>query len=318
MDLVKLSAAGGMAAFAVLALVATSDASSAEPTSFGAPTELPAPDIQTRIDAAFDASKQESVFVLPGPAPQLDPGAALTLPERTTTTQWPLSVGATASWAPLVDEAARRFGIPPEWVHGVMQAESGGRTTMNGRPITSHAGAMGLMQVMPGTFAELTARYGLGSDPHDPRANIHAGAAYLREMYDRYGAAYFLAAYNAGPARVGQHLRTGRPLPLETLRYNAILLPRLFPGTAVPASSASVTVQDLTGFSTIGASASSTSRPRHRRRADPPRAPVFVTANDASAAPPAQPNARPSDGLFVTLMRSDRRQVVATAAPLED
>lgn len=318
MDLVKLSAAGGMAAFAMLALVATSDASSAEPTSFGAPTEVSALDIQTRIDAAFGATKQDSVFAVPGPVLPLESSAFPTLPDAAQPTRWPLFIGATASWAALVDEAARRFGIPPEWVHGVMQVESGGRTTMNGRPITSSAGAMGLMQVMPATFAQLTARYGLGSDPHDPRANIHAGAAYLREMYDRFGAAYFLAAYNAGPARVDQHLRTGRPLPLETRRYIAMLLPRLFPGVSTPAVPASATVQDLTGSGTAGAHASSPSRPIPPRRLDPARAPVFVSAHSTSTAAQTGSDVRTNDGLFVTLTRADRRQVVATADATED
>ena len=127
----------------------------------------------------------------------------------------------------LIEEAARRFGIPPAWVRGVMRIESGGRTMLDGRPITSPAGAMGLMQVMPATFAELSGRYGLGSDPYDPRANILAGTAYLREMYDRFGATHFLAAYNAGPGRVDEHLRTGRPLPGETQRYVQALGPEL-------------------------------------------------------------------------------------------
>ena len=46
---------------------------------------------------------------------------------------------------------------------------------------------MGLMQIMPKTWAELRARYGLGADPFDPRDNILAGAAYIRELHDRYG-----------------------------------------------------------------------------------------------------------------------------------
>ena len=72
---------------------------------------------------------------------------------------------------------------------------------------------MGLMQIMPKTYAELRARHRLGPDAYDPRDNILAGAAYLREMLDRYGSPGFLAAYNAGPLRYDQHLATGRPLP---------------------------------------------------------------------------------------------------------
>ena len=80
---------------------------------------------------------------------------------------------------------------------------------------------MGLMQIMPDTWSELRSRYGLGADPYDPHDNIVAGAAYLRELHDRYGERGFLAAYNAGPARYEDHLATGRPLPSETLLYMA-------------------------------------------------------------------------------------------------
>ena len=77
----------------------------------------------------------------------------------------------------------------------------------------SPKGAMGLMQIMPETWAILRARFGLGANPYDPHDNILAGAAYLRKLHDRYGAAGFLAAYDAGPARYEDRLATGRPLP---------------------------------------------------------------------------------------------------------
>jgi soluble lytic murein transglycosylase-like protein len=86
---------------------------------------------------------------------------------------------------------------------------------------------MGLMQIMPKTWTELRARYGLGADPFDPRDNILAGAAYIRELYDRCGAPGFLAAYNAGPGRYERHLATGRPLPDETQAYVATLAPMI-------------------------------------------------------------------------------------------
>jgi soluble lytic murein transglycosylase-like protein len=84
---------------------------------------------------------------------------------------------------------------------------------------------MGLMQLMPGTWVELSVRYGLGLDPFDPRDNILAGTAYLKEMHDRFGSAGFLAAYHAGPARYEQHLATGQPLPPETTAYIAAVTP---------------------------------------------------------------------------------------------
>jgi hypothetical protein len=82
---------------------------------------------------------------------------------------------------------------------------------------------MGLMQIMPKTYAVLRARQHLGLDAYNPRDNILAGAAYLREMLDRYGSPGFLAAYNAGPARYDEHLATGRSLPPETQLYVAML-----------------------------------------------------------------------------------------------
>ena len=83
------------------------------------------------------------------------------------------------------------------------------------------------MQIMPATWTDLRARYGLGADPYDPRDNILAGAAYIRELHDRYGAPGFLAAYNAGPGRYERHLATGRPLPDETRAYVAALAPMI-------------------------------------------------------------------------------------------
>ena len=92
---------------------------------------------------------------------------------------------------------------------------------------------MGLMQVMPDTWAGLRSRHGLGRDPYDPRDNILAGTAYLREMWDRYGnVAAMLAAYNAGPGRYDEHLATGRTLPAETRAYVATLAPVLGRATA--------------------------------------------------------------------------------------
>ena len=124
-------------------------------------------------------------------------------------------------WLPHVAEASGRFGVPERWIRRVMQAESGGQTMRHGRPIVSRAGAMGLMQLMPGTWREMRALLGLGSDPHDPRDNILAGTFYLRAMYDRFGYPGLFAAYNAGPARYAEHLARGRRLPAETLAYVA-------------------------------------------------------------------------------------------------
>jgi len=126
-------------------------------------------------------------------------------------------------YAAQVTEASQRFGIPTTWIMALMRTESAGDL----RAVSS-AGAMGLMQVMPDTWAGLRIRHGLGRDPYDPRDNILAGTAYLREMWDRYGnVAAMLAAYNAGPARYDEYRLADRPLPAETRAYVAALAPVL-------------------------------------------------------------------------------------------
>jgi soluble lytic murein transglycosylase-like protein len=125
-------------------------------------------------------------------------------------------------FAAFVTEASKRFGVPEHWIRAMMHVESSAKQRAR-----SSKGAMGLMQIMPKTWTELRARYGLGADPFDPRDNISAGAAYIRELRDRYGAPGFLAAYNAGPGRYERHLATGRPLPDETQAYVATLAPMI-------------------------------------------------------------------------------------------
>lgn len=122
-------------------------------------------------------------------------------------------------WQQFVTEASQRFRVPESWIYAVMEAESGGKAMLYGRPITSRAGAMGLMQVMPKTYDEMRIDHGLGVDPYDPCDNILAGTAYLRAMYDRFGFPGLFAAYNAGPERYDDHLQSRRPLPPETVDY---------------------------------------------------------------------------------------------------
>lgn len=173
----------------------------------------------------------------------------------------------THPFAAYIEEAAQRFRIPAAWIRAVMHAESAGDV----RAISS-AGAMGLMQIMPDTWAKLRVRHKLGRNPFDPRGNILAGAAYLREMYDRYGSPGFLAAYNAGPGRYEEYL-AGRPLPAETRAYVAALVPYFGGG-------------DLPGAITVAA-------------ADPrawTRASLFITrAGDITAVDPAQTESPPDD-----------------------
>ncbi|PZU69302.1 lytic transglycosylase domain-containing protein [Sphingobium sp.] len=177
-----------------------------------------------------------------------------------------------------IAEAAQRFGVPEAWIRAVMGVESAGDV----RAISS-SGAMGLMQVMPATWAELRVRHRLGANPYDPRDNILAGAAYLREMHDRYGSPGFLAAYNAGPGRYEEYL-AGRPLPAETRAYVAALAPVIGGG-------------DLTGPVVVAA-------------ADPlawTRAPLFIGQSSGSgSAMPLQSEREPD---AITVAAPERDQV---------
>lgn len=143
------------------------------------------------------------------------------------------------SFTEYVTEAAQRFGIPVAWIRAVIADESAGDPQA-----VSPKGAMGLMQIMPETWNALRQRYALGDDPFDPRANVLAGSAYLREMLDRYGPEGFLAAYNAGPQRYADHLATGKPLPIETRAYLARLMPMIDAETVGETSRSVVKVQD--------------------------------------------------------------------------
>jgi Transglycosylase SLT domain len=146
----------------------------------------------------------------------------------------------TVAIADHVAEASQRFGLPESWIYAVMRTESAGRVGA-----VSSAGAMGLMQLMPGTWARQRARLGLGSDPFDPRDNIMAGTSYLREMYDSYGAIGMLAAYNAGPGRYEDWRDRGRPLPAETRAYVAKIAPQLQTVSAATVVASAAPVQPV-------------------------------------------------------------------------
>jgi len=146
-------------------------------------------------------------------------GPAMTERPHTLAAPAPEATSRMAPWRSHIEEASRRFGVPVSWIERVILAESGGRTLWNGRPTVSHAGAMGLMQLMPATWTEMRRGLGLGQDPHAPRDNILAGTLYLRLMYDRFGYPGLFGAYNAGPGRYAAYLEGRRPLPGETRVY---------------------------------------------------------------------------------------------------
>lgn len=159
----------------------------------------------------------------------------------------PATAQGVAAWEEPIAEASLRFGIPAPWIRRVMQAESAGQTRRNGGLIRSRVGAMGLMQLMPATWEAMRRAHGLGGKPDDPRDNILAGTAYLREMYDRFGYPGLFAAYNAGPARYAEHLARGRQLPAETIAYIAKVA-----GTSGAAAGLPPSVRTLTPRGGIG------------------------------------------------------------------
>nr|WP_209990044.1 lytic transglycosylase domain-containing protein [Azospirillum picis] len=183
-------------------------------------------------------------------------------------------------WVPMIREASQRFDVPEKWIRAVMMRESNGRaTTGSGRVLTSSAGAIGLMQVMPGTYELMRSQYGLGSDPSDPRDNVMAGTAYLREMYDLFGAPGFLAAYNCGPACYAQHLAGKQRLPRETRMYLAALTPAL-------RGSAPLEPSQAAGASAIELAVVPDDAPKPRagaKSAAPEPAPVVVASADVPA-----------------------------------
>jgi soluble lytic murein transglycosylase-like protein len=137
----------------------------------------------------------------PPPAPAV-PAAAPVIPAP--------AAPETARLTPveLADQAADKYGLPRWLVRSVMKAESGFQPQA-----VSPKGAIGLMQLMPGTAQTL------GADPKDPAQNADAGARYLRDLLAKYDGALWhaLAAYNAGPGAVSKY--GGIPPYTDTIRY---------------------------------------------------------------------------------------------------
>ncbi|WP_249148688.1 lytic transglycosylase domain-containing protein [Bradyrhizobium jicamae] len=188
-------------------------------------------------------------------------------------------------FAEFIEQASRRFGVPKRWVRAVLDVESAQDVRAR-----SPKGAMGLMQIMPETWAALRLRYDLGDDAYDPHDNILAGTAYLRELHDRYGSPGFLAAYNAGPARYEEHL-AGRPLPAETQIYLQKLAPII--GGDICGSCAVASLRPSGGALFVVRTESSTTAARLQLGRPTNRAPAAVSVHDISAIAPE------TTGLFV-------------------
>ncbi len=115
-----------------------------------------------------------------------------------------------SDYAPIFDAAGQEWNVDPNLLRAMAQQESGGKPR-----IVSSAGAQGVMQIMPGTQRDLGV-----TDPNDPQQSIFGGAKYMSQLLDQYKSPELaLAAYNAGPDRVDNHLATGNPLPRETQAY---------------------------------------------------------------------------------------------------
>ncbi len=193
--------------------------------------------------------------------------------------------------AAFVTEASQRFGIPEAWIVAVIDAES--RNNPNAR---SAKGALGLMQLMPSTWTILRAQLQLGDNPLDAHDNIIAGTAYLRLLFDRYGARGFLGAYNAGPGRYEAAIKTGSPLPAETISYVATIRAKLRltddQGIVLPAP-----IQTLSWTSSA----------------------LFIDTASVNSHAPARPALAPEKSPFVNLVSpADRVSAVIPRAPVSE
>lgn len=156
---------------------------------------------QGEIELAADTVQSIEVeeYVAPPPVAEPVPAPAVAAPAMASVRVEPKA---------LIDQAAEKYGLPPEFLHSVARVESAYQLNA-----LSPKGAIGLMQLMPGTAAQLNA------DPHDPLQNVDAGARHLRDLLVQYGGSTHkaLAAYNAGAGAVQKY--RGVPPYRETRGY---------------------------------------------------------------------------------------------------
>jgi len=178
----------------------------------------PAPFVVARTAPSHKVVRMHAVKATPRPAAM--PPALVHVPSVFEQEQAMSPSLLMKRWDPFISEAALRFHFPAAWIRAAMRLESGGRTMLaENQPITSRAGAMGIMQLMPETWREMRAAYGLGKDPYDPHDSVIAGTAVLKILYARYGFPAMFAAYNAGPATLDAAQAGQRALPAETVAY---------------------------------------------------------------------------------------------------
>lgn len=122
----------------------------------------------------------------------------------------------TDSLRELIERVGKAINLDPRLLEAVAYAESGGDQTA-----VSPAGAIGIMQLMPGTARSL------GVNPYDPEQNVMGGGLYLKRQLDRYEGdlSLALAAYNAGPGAVEKY--KGVPPYKETQQYIARVLSKV-------------------------------------------------------------------------------------------
>ncbi|WP_161974802.1 lytic transglycosylase domain-containing protein [Piscinibacter terrae] len=183
----------------------------------GAARRPAVPEPVSRELQLFDTDRTPATGGDASPAPVsrvvLPPLAAISLPTSTATRRNGSAGARAIALSPDIDEVARRHDIDPLLLHAIAHVESRHNTAAR-----SHAGAQGVMQVMPATAQ----RFGVDGTRalYEPRTNLEVSAAYLKSLQERFGnnLTLVLAAYNAGEGAVEKH---GRQVPpyAETRSY---------------------------------------------------------------------------------------------------
>jgi hypothetical protein len=153
----------------------------------------------------------------------------------------------------IIDQAQQN-GVDPTLALAVAQAESGGQQyNSSGGVLTSSAGALGVMQLEPGTAAQY------GADPTDPTENIDAGTAYLGDLINQYGdTSTALAAYNWGPGNVSNAIAQYGTAPVS---FNGQTVPAWFVHAPAETQSYVMGISASSGAVPFGAASSSAPSP---------------------------------------------------------